>query len=176
VARRESRLPDNPEELPSATASQPRQVASGVASSSAYHAREPSKRHSRLLHRHNTGAFSAAIDIAQALVGLRAFGSLCPETRLEPASARGLESHHSLVPKAVETTGVLPVSGSSSSRVDSAMRGSSISFVTRESNARLDSCLDSFLCILERCHESKWITGQFGTQPRQRMPSRRSSR
>src|ERR1039458_8510451 len=51
----------------------------------------------------------------------------------------------------------------SSSRVDSAMRGSSISFLTRASVAWLDSCLKSFLCILARCHESKGITGQFGT-------------
>src|SRR5450755_4049974 len=51
----------------------------------------------------------------------------------------------------------------SSSRVDSAMRGSSISFLTRASVALLDSCLGSFLCILARCHESKGITGQFGT-------------
>ena len=36
----------------------------------------------------------------------------------------------------------------SSSRVDSAMRGSSISFLTRASVAWLDSCLGSFLCIL----------------------------
>jgi hypothetical protein len=35
----------------------------------------------------------------------------------------------------------------SSSRVDSAMRGSSISFLTRASVAWLDSCLGSFLCI-----------------------------
>jgi hypothetical protein len=40
----------------------------------------------------------------------------------------------------------------SSSRVDSAMRGSSISFLTRASVAWLDSCLGSFLCILARCH------------------------
>src|ERR1019366_6667203 len=52
----------------------------------------------------------------------------------------------------------------SSSRVDSAMRGSSISFLTRASVAWLDSCLGSFLCILARCHESKGVTGQFGTQ------------
>src|ERR1017187_8927464 len=51
----------------------------------------------------------------------------------------------------------------SSSPVDSAMRGSSISFLTRASVAWLDSCLKSFLCILARCHESKGITGQFGT-------------
>src|ERR1019366_3615373 len=51
----------------------------------------------------------------------------------------------------------------SSSRVDSAMRGSSISFLTRASVAWLDSCFGSFLCILARCHESKGITGQFGT-------------
>jgi hypothetical protein len=51
----------------------------------------------------------------------------------------------------------------SSSRVDSAMRGSSISFLTRASVAWLDSCLGSFLCILAQCHESKGITGQFGT-------------
>src|ERR1700680_2450110 len=44
------------------------------------------------------------------------------------------------------------------------MRGSSISFLTRASVAWLDSCLGSFLCILARCHESKGITGQFGTQ------------
>jgi hypothetical protein len=43
----------------------------------------------------------------------------------------------------------------SSSRVDSAMRGSSISFLTRASVAWLDS--------LARRHESKGITGQFGT-------------
>jgi hypothetical protein len=52
----------------------------------------------------------------------------------------------------------------SSSRVDSAMRGSSISFLTRASVAWLDSCLGSFLCMLARCHKSKGITGQFGTQ------------
>ena len=52
----------------------------------------------------------------------------------------------------------------SSSRVDSAMRGSSISFLTRASVAWLDSCLGSFLCILARCHESKGITGQLGTE------------
>jgi hypothetical protein len=52
----------------------------------------------------------------------------------------------------------------SSSRVDSAMRGSSISFLTRANVAWLDSCLGSFLCILARCHESKGLTGQFGTQ------------
>ena len=51
----------------------------------------------------------------------------------------------------------------SSSRVDSAMRGSSISFLTRASVAWLDSCLGSFLCILAQCHESEGITGQFGT-------------
>ena len=51
----------------------------------------------------------------------------------------------------------------SSSRVDSAMRGSSISFLTRASVAWLDSCFGSFLCILARCHECKGITGQFGT-------------
>src|ERR1019366_2689883 len=56
------------------------------------------------------------------------------------------------------------VSGlTSSSRVDSAMRGSSISFLTRASVAWLDSCFGSFLCILARCHECKGITGQFGT-------------
>ncbi len=48
-------------------------------------------------------------------------------------------------------------------RVDSAMRGSSISFLTRASVAWLDSCFGSFLCILARCHECKGITGQFGT-------------
>ena len=52
----------------------------------------------------------------------------------------------------------------SSSRVDSAMRGSSISFLTRASVAWLDSCFGSFLCILARCHECKGITGQFGTE------------
>jgi hypothetical protein len=48
-------------------------------------------------------------------------------------------------------------------RVDSAMLGSSISFLTRASVAWLDSCFGSFLCILARCHECKGITGQFGT-------------
>src|SRR5664280_86023 len=51
----------------------------------------------------------------------------------------------------------------SSSRVDSAMRGSSISFLTRANVAWLDSCFGSFLCILARFHESKGITSQFGT-------------
>src|ERR1043166_5002832 len=47
-----------------------------------------------------------------------------------------LRVRHSFAdPKAEETTRVPPVSASSSSRVDSTMRGSSISFVTRESNA-----------------------------------------
>jgi hypothetical protein len=44
------------------------------------------------------------------------------------------------------------------------MRGASISFLTRASVAWLDSCFGSFLCILARCHESKEITGQFGTR------------
>jgi len=48
-------------------------------------------------------------------------------------------------------------------RVDSAMRGPSISFLTRASVAWLDSWFGSFLCILARCHECKGITGQFGT-------------
>jgi hypothetical protein len=43
------------------------------------------------------------------------------------------------------------------------MRGSSISFLTRASIAWLDSCFGWFLCILARCHESRAITGQFGT-------------
>lgn len=43
------------------------------------------------------------------------------------------------------------------------MRGSSISFLRRASIAWLDSCFGSFLCILALCHESKEITGQFGT-------------
>ena len=51
----------------------------------------------------------------------------------------------------------------SSSRVDSAMRSSSISLLTRASVAWLDSCFGSFLCLLARCHECKGITGQFGT-------------
>ena len=50
-----------------------------------------------------------------------------------------------------------------SSRVDSAMRGSSISFLTRARSAWLDSCLGWLLCILVRCHASKGITGQLGT-------------
>ena len=50
-----------------------------------------------------------------------------------------------------------------SSRVDSAMRGSSISFLTRARSAWLDSCLGWLLCILVRCHVSKGITGQLGT-------------
>ncbi len=49
-----------------------------------------------------------------------------------------------------------------SSRVDSAMRGSSISFLTRPRSAWLDSCLGWFLCILTRCHQSRKIKGQFG--------------
>jgi hypothetical protein len=44
------------------------------------------------------------------------------------------------------------------------MRGSSISFLTRARSAWLDSCLGWFLCILARCHESKSITGQLGTE------------
>jgi hypothetical protein len=44
------------------------------------------------------------------------------------------------------------------------MRGSSISFLTRARSAWLDSCLGWFLCILTRCHESKRITGQLGTE------------
>jgi len=48
-------------------------------------------------------------------------------------------------------------------RVDSAMRGSSISFLTRASVAWLDSCFGSFKCILARFHESKVMTSQFGT-------------
>src|ERR1035438_394755 len=51
-----------------------------------------------------------------------------------------------------------------SSRVDSAMRGSSISFLTRASIAWLGSCFGSFLCILALCHESRAITGQLGTR------------
>ena len=51
----------------------------------------------------------------------------------------------------------------SSSRVDSAMRGSSISFLTRARVAWLDSCFGLFLGILARFHESEGITGQFGT-------------
>jgi hypothetical protein len=51
-----------------------------------------------------------------------------------------------------------------SSRVDSAMRGSSISFLTRARSAWLDSCLGWCLCILARCHESKRITGQLRTE------------
>jgi hypothetical protein len=50
-----------------------------------------------------------------------------------------------------------------SSRVNSAMRGSSIFFLTRASIAWLDSCFGSFLFILARCHKSKGITGQLGT-------------
>src|ERR1017187_7213501 len=50
-----------------------------------------------------------------------------------------------------------------SSRVDSAMRGSSISFLTRARSAWSDSCLGWFLCIVARCQESKGITGQLGT-------------
>src|ERR1039458_6678476 len=49
-----------------------------------------------------------------------------------------------------------------SSRVDSAMRGSSISFLTRARSAWLDSGLGWFLCILVRCHASKRNTGQSG--------------
>jgi hypothetical protein len=49
-------------------------------------------------------------------------------------------------------------------RVDSAIRGSSISFLTRASVAWLDSWFGSFLRILARCHECKGITGQFGTE------------
>ena len=48
-------------------------------------------------------------------------------------------------------------------RVDSAMRGSSISFLTRARSAWLDSCIGWLLCILVRCHVSKGITGQLGT-------------
>jgi hypothetical protein len=50
----------------------------------------------------------------------------------------------------------------SSCRVDSAMRGSSISFLTRASVAWLDSCLGSFLCItctmsrVQRDYRSIW--------------------
>ena len=51
----------------------------------------------------------------------------------------------------------------SSSRMDSAMRGSSISFLTRASVAWLDSCFGSFKYIPARFHESKGITSQFGT-------------
>src|ERR1017187_2700780 len=50
-----------------------------------------------------------------------------------------------------------------SSRVDSAMRGSSISFLTRARSAWLDSCLGWLLCIFVRCHASKGITSQLGT-------------
>jgi hypothetical protein len=50
-----------------------------------------------------------------------------------------------------------------SSRVDAAMRGSSISFFTRARSAWLDSCLGCFLYILARCHKPESITGQFGT-------------
>ena len=50
------------------------------------------------------------------------------------------------------------------SRVDSAMRGSSISFLTRARVAWLDSCFGLFLGILARFHESEGITGQFGTE------------
>ena len=51
-----------------------------------------------------------------------------------------------------------------SSRADPATRGSSISFLTRASIARLDSCFGWFLCILAQCHESRAIAGQLGTK------------
>jgi len=51
-----------------------------------------------------------------------------------------------------------------SSRVDSAMSGSSSSFLTRARSAWLESCLGWLLCILARCHASKGITGQLGTE------------
>jgi hypothetical protein len=50
----------------------------------------------------------------------------------------------------------------SSSRVDSAMRGSSISFLTRASVAWLDSCLGSFLCILHDVTSPKGLQVNLG--------------
>jgi hypothetical protein len=50
----------------------------------------------------------------------------------------------------------------SCSRVDSAIRATSISSLTRASTGRSNSW-DSFLCTPAQCHESKGAAGQFGT-------------